>query len=195
MIVLMMDGSLSLAPVGENKAGRLTGTQPARLTEEEFESFYRKTSRPLWVYLARITGDGNVADDMLQKSYYRFLRSTLTTQDHKQLKSFLFQIATNLVKDGWRKPSREVELGDADHASPGPAAQVEMRHDFQRVFSELRAEDRALLWLAHVDGSSHGEIAAVLGVKNDSVKVMLHRARRKLADLLRRNGLAPEVTR
>ncbi|HVT03162.1 MAG TPA: RNA polymerase sigma factor [Thermoanaerobaculia bacterium] len=191
----MMEVSLSLGAVGDKKAGLAVGAQSARLNQEEFDGFYRKTARPLWIYLARITGDGGIADDMLQKSYYRFLRSSLTTHDEKQLKSFLFQIATNLVRDSWRKPMREVELGDADHATVGPAAQVEMRHDLQRVFSQLRAEDRALLWLAHVDGSSHSEIATVLGVKDGSVKVMLHRARQKLAGLLRSKGLAPEVTR
>jgi len=193
MIVLVIEESLSLTALGRKAEAGAVG--PARLTEEEFEVFYRKTSRPLWSYLARITGDPAGADDLLQKSYFRFLRSALTTRDDKQLKSFLFQIATNLAKDGWRSSSKEAPLDDRDQAGPGGAAAFELRHDVQRVFSQLRPEERMLLWLAHVDGSDHREIASALGVKRDSVKVMLHRARHKLADLLRRKGLAPEVAR
>ena len=67
----------------------------------------------------------------------------------------------------------------------------ELRHDMMRVFSELKPQDRALLWLAHVEGSSHAEIAETLGVKEKSVKVMVFRARKRLAELLTKRGLAP----
>ena len=45
---------------------------------------------------------------------------------------------------------------------------------------------RALLWLAYANGSSHHEIADVLGVKSGSIKLLLFRARRKLASALQR---------
>jgi len=64
-----------------------------------------------------------------------------------------------------------------------------------RVFAELKPQERALLWLAHVEGSSHDEIAEAMGVKAKSVRVMLFRARKRLGDLLTRRGLAPEGTR
>jgi len=60
-----------------------------------------------------------------------------------------------------------------------------------RVFSELKPQERALLWLAHVEGSSHEEIAESLGVKAKSVKVMLFRARKRLGEMLTKKGLAP----
>jgi len=60
-----------------------------------------------------------------------------------------------------------------------------------RVFSELKPQERALLWLAHVEGSSHEEIGEALDVKTKSVKVMLFRARKHLGALLSKKGLAP----
>jgi RNA polymerase sigma-70 factor (ECF subfamily) len=62
-----------------------------------------------------------------------------------------------------------------------------------RVFAELKPQERALLWLAHVEGSSHEEIADAIGVKSRSVRVMLFRARKRLAGILTRRGLAPET--
>jgi RNA polymerase sigma-70 factor (ECF subfamily) len=64
-----------------------------------------------------------------------------------------------------------------------------------RVFGELKPQERALLWLAHVEGSSHEEIAEALNVKTASVKVMLFRARKRLGELLTAKGLAPEGAR
>jgi len=43
-----------------------------------------------------------------------------------------------------------------------------------------------MLWLAYAQGSTHRDIASVLGVKAESVRLLLFRARHKLADILRR---------
>ena len=59
------------------------------------------------------------------------------------------------------------------------------RTDLRRAMSRLRPRERALLWLAYAQGHAHAEIAETLGVKTGSVKLLLFRARRKLAVLLR----------
>jgi len=56
------------------------------------------------------------------------------------------------------------------------------------VLERLSAQERAVLWLAHVEELSHREIGAVLGVKEKSVRVMVFRAREKAKELLRRAG-------
>jgi len=55
-----------------------------------------------------------------------------------------------------------------------------------RALGRLKPRERALLWLAYAQGSSHAEIAGVLGLKTASIKLLLFRARRKLAGLLQR---------
>jgi RNA polymerase sigma-70 factor (ECF subfamily) len=50
---------------------------------------------------------------------------------------------------------------------------------------KLKPRERALLWLAYAQGSSHVEIAEVLGLRTASVKLLLFRARRRMAALLR----------
>ncbi len=52
------------------------------------------------------------------------------------------------------------------------------------VFEQLAAKDRAVLWLAHVEGLSHREIGAILGLKEQSLKVILFRARSRARELL-----------
>jgi RNA polymerase sigma-70 factor (ECF subfamily) len=50
----------------------------------------------------------------------------------------------------------------------------------------LKPRDREILWLAYAEGASHKEIAEVLGLRPTSLKMLLFRARRRLAELLGR---------
>jgi RNA polymerase sigma-70 factor (ECF subfamily) len=54
--------------------------------------------------------------------------------------------------------------------------------------ARLKPRERTMLWLAYALGWSHQEIAASIGVKSGSLKPMLHRARQRLAGLLKRGG-------
>src|SRR5689334_8756574 len=90
-----------------------------QMTEEAFRTFYELTSRPVWVYLARITGDRRLADDLLQEAYYRFLRTTTTFESDEHRRNYLFRIATNLAHDHRRRPDvRAVPVEDAEYALP-----------------------------------------------------------------------------
>ena len=79
-----------------------------QMTEEAFRTFYELTARPVRVYLARMTGDDRLADDLLQETYYRFLRANQTFDNDDHRRNYLFRIATNLVHDHRRKPFLEV---------------------------------------------------------------------------------------
>ena len=88
------------------------------MTEEEFRAFYELTSRPVWVYLTRMTGDSRLADDLLQEAYYRLLRTKATFESDDHRRNYLYRIATNLVHDQRRRPRADREpLEDADRAT------------------------------------------------------------------------------
>jgi RNA polymerase sigma-70 factor (ECF subfamily) len=60
-----------------------------------------------------------------------------------------------------------------------------------RLFRQLKPRERALLWMAYVEGFDHREIGAALQLGERSVRVLLFRARRKLAGMVREQGLQP----
>jgi RNA polymerase sigma-70 factor, ECF subfamily len=158
------------------------------MDEEAFRAFYDRTARPLWAYLSRITGDRQAADDLLQEAYYRFLRARAQHEDEHHRRNSLFRIATNLARDRYRRTAgvQNVSLDESLlTADADPASRVERRTDLHRAMRQLRPREREMLWLAYAQGSSHQEIATTVGVKTGSVKLLLFRARRKLADLLR----------
>jgi len=172
--------------------------EPAfHMDETRFRGFYERTARPLWSYLARLTGDPAAADDLLQESYYRFLRAgqreaaRLGAMDEAHLKNYLYRISTNLARDRWRRSKPEEPMSDEMPSGERTAETVERRRDLQGALEWLKPRERQLLWLAYVEGSSHAEIAEIAGLRAASVRLLLFRAWRKLAEVLRRRGATP----
>jgi RNA polymerase sigma-70 factor (ECF subfamily) len=166
------------------------------MDEDAFRAFYERTARPVWAYLRRITGDAQLADDLLQEAYYRFYRASVAHEDESHRRNYLYRIATNLARDHARKHRHGYDValpgeGDPDQLRDDGATAVRAhtRMDLGRAMSQLGAVQRQMLWLAYAHGSSHDEIAKVVGVNTGAVKALLYRARRKLATLLRGHDL------
>jgi RNA polymerase sigma-70 factor (ECF subfamily) len=191
---VQLEGTLIASPFGA-AVRTATPQRPERpMDEAAFEAFYRKTAGGIWSYIYRMTGDAAMADDLLQKTFFRFLRSNPAIADEDHLRRYVYKIATNLVFDHFRETRRDRSRPFDWPAEAGPD-RGDLRHDMSRVFAELKPQERVLLWLAHVEGNSHEEIAEAIGVKSKSVKVMLFRARKRLGEMLTKKGLAPEVRR
>lgn len=164
-----------------------------QMTEEAFRVFYELTARPVRIYLARMCGDDRVADDLLQETYYRFLRSNAAFESDDHRRNYLFRIATNLVHDRRRRPKIELPAVEGvAEAMPAPdthsAERTAARLDLTRALNQLKPRERSMLWLAYAQGCSHEEIAESLGLKRASLKAMLHRARHRLAAILNTPG-------
>lgn len=178
---------LTLSEIEQLRADDRSHAVPLEMDEETFRGFYDRTARALRVYLGRVTGDPALADDLLQESYYRFLRARTAYDSEAHRRNALFRIATNLVYDS-RRRARHVPLVatlDEEPAARGRGVDTtERATDLRRAMAHLKPRERALLWLAYAQGSSHREIAASLGVRAGSIKLLLFRARRRLAALL-----------
>ena len=170
---------------------------PLELDEEAFRGFYDRTARTLRAYLARVTGDGALADDLLQEAYYRLLRARGGYESEAHRRNALFRIATNLIYDSRRRArvAPPISVGDQEIADRHDGASAtERAADLRKAMSRLKPRERALLWLAYAQGSSHKEIAESLGLRTGSVKLLLFRARRRLAAILTTRGPEPERT-
>ena len=181
---------LTLADIERIQAQAAGASVPLAFDQEMFSAFYGRTSKALWAYLSRMTRSPHLADDLLQESYYRFLRARGTYESEAHRRNALFRIATNLMRDGHRR-SLAMPLTPLDNeesvATPMEDATrgSDARADLNKAMASLKPREREMLWLAYAQGSSHREIAAVLGLRASSMKMLLFRARRRLASLLR----------
>ena len=185
-----MRRGLVVAGVGRVDEDALDAVEPLDMDEDAFRTFYDLTSSAVWAYLSHITGDAHAADDLLQDTYIRFLGAHRRWESDAHRRNYLFRIATNLARDRHRRnrlrrsePFDEAR-GPGGDDSPARGCGYEERADLHRALDRLSARERQMLWLAYAEGSSHREIADALGLRAGGIRVLLFRARRKLAALL-----------
>jgi RNA polymerase sigma-70 factor (ECF subfamily) len=166
---------------------------PPAVTMDEavFRCLYQRTASPLRAYLLRAGGSAALADDLLQESYLRFLRSGFEGESEQHRRNYLFRIATNLLRDHFRRSRPEVDEIPEPEGNPSHDEAVLLRSDVGRAMAGLAPRDRQMLWLAYVEGASHREIADVLGLRSASIRSMLSRARHRLAARLHAMGFRP----
>jgi RNA polymerase sigma-70 factor, ECF subfamily len=157
------------------------------MEEQTFHALYAATAKPLWAYIARVSGCPDVANDLLQETYCRFLTSQLANRELAETKPYLFRIATNLLHDRWRNGD------DTKWSEPreiGFERDLDTQIDVRDLMQQLKPRERQLLWLAYVEGMTHSEIAKSTGLQLMSVRILLFRARRRAAELLGRKERA-----
>jgi RNA polymerase sigma factor (sigma-70 family) len=99
------------------------------MDEAAFRHLYDRTARPLRAYLMRSCGDLALADDLLQEAYLRMLRSGFEGEDDDHRKNYLYRIATNLLRDHFRRKRPETDEVPERDESPGHDEAVHLRSD------------------------------------------------------------------
>jgi RNA polymerase sigma-70 factor, ECF subfamily len=155
------------------------------VNESTFSELYAEIAKPLWRYVARVSGRRDIADDVLQETFFRFLRSSRTGLSKEETRLYLFRIATNLLNDRWRRSKGTVGLESGEAIA---RSHLDIALDAERVLQQLKPRARELLWLAYVEGMSHREIAQATGLNVMSVRILLLRARRQARTYLESKG-------
>jgi RNA polymerase sigma-70 factor (ECF subfamily) len=157
------------------------------MDSDAFAGFYERSARPLWAYLARVSGDSSLADDLMQESFVRFLCASQPEEGEVAGRRYLFRIATNLLRDHWRHPRQASieEIPEEFFAVTTSSGEADI---LGPALARMSPRERQLLWLAHAEGYTHREIAAITGLAAASIRLLLFRARRKIASLLRQQS-------
>ena len=133
----------------------------------------------------RLTGNYQLASDIMQESFARYLEHY---GSQTQNVSLLFTIARNLVWDNTRKKTNNKEMeNDIEDVTFNPEEQLLVRESYRNVLSamqKLKKSQRDLLALTVSSDLSYREIANILGISEANVKVKVHRARILLKELL-----------
>ena len=167
-------------------------TSDAPMDKASFLALYEETAPRLLAYIRRACGDAALADDILQETFCKLLRMPLPQLEQHQLKAYVYRTATSLLTDHWRRAQRERRWSFLTRFEEQAPPTHDLSPDVQQLFRTLKPQQQALLWLAYVEGFDHLEIAATLQLGERSVRVLLFRARKRLARILFQHGLGPQ---
>ena len=158
------------------------------MDSDAFAGFYQRSAPALRAYLVRVSGNHALADDLMQESYLRFLCASRPEGGEVNYRRYLFRIATYLLRDHWRRP-RAACIEDVPEkflAARDGMSRIESQATLDPAMAQMRPRERQLLWLAHAEGYSHREISEITGLSAGGIRLLLFRARRKIARLLRK---------
>jgi RNA polymerase sigma-70 factor (ECF subfamily) len=180
---------------------------------QRFEELALPHLKSLFRYGLRLTGNGGVAEELVQETYLKALESFPALRDPTRIKGWLFRIMSRLAIDRRRSEAREVTVEvteDLDRFSlydliweedPLPYSD-RLHEDFLAQFrdAEVRAALSALpdtylapLVLLYLEGMTYRELAEVLELPMGTVMSRLHRGRkileRELWEYAKRRGL------
>lgn len=155
---------------------------------EAFEQVYRLFDRPVYTLALRLLGNPTEAYDLLQDSFLKAFEQIASFRAEAPFWSWLRSIVVNaaLMRLRGRRPLDELDALMLDHAAdsgPDPLATVSA-HDLQRALGRLPALSRAVLWLYHVEGYTHEEIAQAFDRTVSFSKSQVARAGARLRKLL-----------
>jgi RNA polymerase sigma-70 factor, ECF subfamily len=170
-------------------------SRPQPMDEAAFCSFYMERAPKLWSYVRRVSGDAALADDISQEAFLRFLRANLPVMENAQMKAYLYRTANSLLVDHWRRLKSERRWSLANWFGGERTESAEAGGEAMSVFARLKPQERSLLWLAYVEGFDHRQIASALQLREKSIRVLLFRARKRLAGMLRKQGWGTEGVR
>jgi RNA polymerase sigma factor (sigma-70 family) len=160
----------------------------------DLNALYLEHNEALTRYLTRLTGDRDSAADAAQEAYSRLLSHPPARDDN--LRAWLYTVATNVVRDGWKKQQTALRLVQNQEGVPSAAMspdphdvleRTERQQTVRKVLERLSERDRTVL-LMREEGFSHKEIAAAIDTTTKSVGTMIARALRKFAKELEATG-------
>lgn len=153
---------------------------------DDVERLFRLYHEPLVRYLTRRLGDRDWAEEIAQETFLRALRQETLVSE----RSWLFAVATNLVRDDARRAGRQrarlalLAAEERDRVVEPERTAIERAEDraTARAALDALAEKDRLALLMREEGLDYDEIAAALEIARSSVGTTLSRARRRLAE-------------
>lgn len=150
--------------------------------------FYDRHVERVWRLAYRFTGDGDLAQDVVQETFVRAFGKLETFRGESTLSTWVTAVATSTALSTLRKVKRfrgHVALEDAEHlAQPGRRSEPDLKRRMDDAIAALPEGYRTVFLMHDVEGYTHEEIGAALGVQAGTSKAQLFRARGRLREAL-----------
>lgn len=143
--------------------------------EGAFRSIYRRHGEALYRLALGLTGDPELAADVVQETWLRAMRGLDTFRWSSSLRTWLCGIAVNCCRESWRTETPASLPSDLPSVEPR-----EGRLDLLRAVRHLPDRARAVVVLHEIFGHTHAEIGRLLDIEEGTSKSQLHYSRKLL---------------
>lgn len=155
------------------------------------QALYRRHAGRVLAVVRRLTGDEDAAADCAQEAWIRAIRSLPQFRGESAFGTWIHRVAINVAlrarRSGQRRSKREEPMPPAlEVAGPaGPTGDALLRRRLQAALDRLPDGMRHVLVMHDVEGLTHEEIGATLGINPGTSKSQLFKARAQMRSLLR----------
>lgn len=178
---------VSLAPVAEPQREEAALVRAAAAGDARaFAALVHAHSRRVFGYLAQLTRNTHDADDLAQQTFIKAHRHLHTFDCERPLINWLLTIARRTALNHFRDTKKwEAAPEDLPSSEPSPARILEQTEHADNLWARARrvlsTREFEVLWLRFGEDLSTEETARVTGLTKIHVKVLVHRARHRLA--------------
>ncbi len=150
-----------------------------------FEEIYRRFGERMKSVAWNHLGNASDAEDAVQETFLKIHRAATTFTGEASFSTWAYRILVNTCYDALRRRKRRVEetnLDDATETAVRTAPNVDdtKRMALRRMLDELPEQRRAVFTLFEIEGLSHAEIAAILGISEGNSKWILFATKKEL---------------
>ena len=156
---------------------------------------YRMYGREIYLYLYTLGKDHQLAEELRQET---FLKAILSLPDsHTNVRAWLYTVARNLFYNTAKREGRRVgalseefdeEPADNSHNPENTVLDGLQNRSLYEALLRLDSVKREIISLQYFSGMSGREIAAILGLREENVRVLSYRAKKELKQLMEEQG-------
>ncbi len=157
---------------------------PARAQVVGFSEFFAREHIRLGRAIYLLTGNGEEAEELVQEALARAYERWDRVSRMDEPAGYVYRIAANLLRRKRRIRAWLPLLGERPGPGADPIDAAESRMDLLAALATLPSDQRETVILVEMFGYDAETAARVFGIKAVSVRVRLHRARRRLREVL-----------
>ena len=154
------------------------------------QQVYGKYSREIFAYLYTLCGNRSLAEDLLQETFLKAILSLPNT--HENVRAWLYKVARNLYFNHSRRSTRELTEDEPPADSETSAEDTVLsrleQQALYRALLKLEGAKREVIMMQYFSGLPQKEIAAILGISPENVRVLSYRAKKELKKSMEDDG-------
>ena len=161
---------------------------------DDFRKVYDANYTLLMQVVMHIVYNQEIAEDLVQEAFERFYVKNISFPTMDEAKYWLLRVSKNLALNHIRRNKREIQLVEKVKKLPGETVnffdsskaviEEEERRNVREAVNPLPENLRSVIQLKEYSGLDYKAIGKVLGISETNVKVRVHRARKKLEEIL-----------